>query len=129
MMKVLHPGSKKSSRSEKRKVGKDLKRVLLRTRGVQGVKCVWNGTWPHPIAVQSPRQVQLFSTPWTAAHQALLSFTVSPSLLKLMSTELVMPSIAKSEFKPHMHRKTKTNKHSPRGESSNQNLSTIATEA
>ena len=127
MMKVLHPGSKKSSRSEKRKVGKDLERVLKRTRGVQGVKCIWNGTWPHPIAVQSPKQVQLFATPWTAAHQASLSFTVSPSLLKLMSTELVMPSIAKSEFKPHMHRKTKTNKHS--GESSNQNLSTIATEA
>ena len=30
--------------------------------------------------------------PWTAAHQASLSFTISWSLLKLMSTELVMPS-------------------------------------
>ena len=28
-------------------------------------------------------------TPWTAAHQASLSFTISQSLLKLMSTELV----------------------------------------
>ena len=30
--------------------------------------------------------------PWTAAHQASLSFTISWSLLKFMSTELVMPS-------------------------------------
>ena len=31
-------------------------------------------------------------TPWTAARQASLSFTISRSLLKLMSIELVMPS-------------------------------------
>ena len=31
-------------------------------------------------------------TPWTAAHQASLSFTISQSLLQLMSIELVMPS-------------------------------------
>ena len=36
--------------------------------------------------------VQLFATPWTAAHQASLSLTNSQSLLKLMSTESVMPS-------------------------------------
>ena len=30
--------------------------------------------------------------PWTAAHQASLSITISWSLLKLMSIELVMPS-------------------------------------
>ena len=30
-------------------------------------------------------------TPWTAAHQASLSITSSPSLLKLMSIELMMP--------------------------------------
>ena len=36
--------------------------------------------------------VQLFATPWTAAHQASLSITNSWSLLKLMSIELVMPS-------------------------------------
>ena len=29
---------------------------------------------------------------WTEAHQASLSFTISQSLLKLMSIELVMPS-------------------------------------
>ena len=37
-------------------------------------------------------RVQLFVTPWTAAHQASLSITSSRRLLKLMSTELVMPS-------------------------------------
>ena len=31
-------------------------------------------------------------TPWTAARQASLSFTIPQSLLKLMSTESVMPS-------------------------------------
>ena len=36
---------------------------------------------------------QLLSvTPWTAACQASLSFSISRTLLKLMSTELVMPS-------------------------------------
>ena len=37
-------------------------------------------------------RVGLFATPWTAAHQAFLSFTISWSLLKLLSVELVMPS-------------------------------------
>ena len=36
--------------------------------------------------------VQLFATPWTAAHQASLSFTNSWNLLKLMSSESVMSS-------------------------------------
>ena len=33
-----------------------------------------------------------FVTPWTAARQAFLSFTISRSLLKLKSIETVMPS-------------------------------------
>ena len=36
--------------------------------------------------------VQLFATPWTAAHQASLSPTISRSLPKFISTESVMPS-------------------------------------
>ena len=36
--------------------------------------------------------VRLFVTPWTAAHQPSLSFTISRSLLKLMCIESVMPS-------------------------------------
>ena len=43
-------------------------------------------------SVQLLSHVQLFVTPWTAALQASLSITNSQSLLKLMSTELVMPS-------------------------------------
>ena len=42
--------------------------------------------------VQSLNHVQLFETPWPAAHQASLSFTISQSLLRFTSTELVMPS-------------------------------------
>ena len=37
------------------------------------------------IVVQVLSRVQQFVTSWTAAHQASLSFTISPSLLKLMS--------------------------------------------
>ena len=36
--------------------------------------------------------VRLFATPWTAARQASLSFTISRSLLRLMSIESMMPS-------------------------------------
>ena len=42
--------------------------------------------------VQLLCHVQLFATPWTAARQASLSFTISRSLLKLTSIESVMPS-------------------------------------
>ena len=54
---------------------------------------------PQPIlymsqfsSLQSLSCVQLFATPWTAAHQASLSITNFWSLLKLMSIESVMPS-------------------------------------
>ena len=43
-------------------------------------------------SVQSLSSVQLFVTPWIAAHQASLSITNSRSSPKLMSIELVMPS-------------------------------------
>ena len=43
------------------------------------------------IVIQLLSRVQLFATPGTAARQASLSFTISQSLLKLMSIELVMP--------------------------------------
>ena len=39
--------------------------------------------------------VHLSATPWTAARQASLSFTISQSLLKFMSIESVMPSICR----------------------------------
>ena len=46
----------------------------------------------HVVVAQLLSCVQLFATPWAVAHQASLSFTISQSLLKLMSIELVMPS-------------------------------------
>ena len=42
--------------------------------------------------VQSLSHAQLFVIPWTAGHQAFLSFTISWRLLKLMSIQSVMPS-------------------------------------
>ena len=42
-------------------------------------------------SIQSLSRVRLFETPWTAARQASLSFTISRSFLKLMSIESVMP--------------------------------------
>ena len=45
------------------------------------------------VVGQSLSHVWLFATPWTVApHQASLSFTISWSLLKLMSIESMMPS-------------------------------------
>ena len=44
------------------------------------------------VIVHSPSRVQLFATPWTAAHQFSLSPTISWSLPKFMSIALVMPS-------------------------------------
>ena len=44
------------------------------------------------IIVQSLSQVQLFVTPWTAAHQASLSFTISEILFKFLSFESVVLS-------------------------------------
>ena len=41
------------------------------------------------IVVQSLSHVCFFATPWTATCQASLSFTISRSLLKLMSIESV----------------------------------------
>ena len=43
-------------------------------------------------SVQSLSCIQLFVTPWTAACQGFLSIANSPSLLKLMSIELMMPT-------------------------------------
>ena len=43
-------------------------------------------------SIQSLSHVWLFAAPWTEAHQASLSFTISLSLLKLMSIESMMSS-------------------------------------
>ena len=44
------------------------------------------------VVFQLLNHVQLFVTSWTETQQAFLSFTISWSLLKLMSAESVMPS-------------------------------------
>ena len=46
----------------------------------------------YTVIVQLLSCVQLFAAPWTAAHQASLSFNISWSLLKLTSVESAMPS-------------------------------------
>ena len=48
--------------------------------------------WCHMVVDQLLSRVQLSVTQWTASWQACLSFTISWSLLKLMSIESVMPS-------------------------------------
>ena len=53
--------------------------------------CEWISSLYIVVVVQALSRVQLFATPWTAACQASLSFTISWSLLKLMSIESVMP--------------------------------------
>ena len=50
------------------------------------------GRYKFVVVVQSLSRVRLFVTPWSATHQASLSFTISWSLLKFMSNESVMPS-------------------------------------
>ena len=61
--------------------------VFSRNRSVKSTKYPLN----KEVVVQSLSHVQLFATPWIAALQASLSFTISWSLLNLMSMELVMP--------------------------------------
>ena len=68
-----------------------------------GYPCVLNVHWDTAAQLQrilklkvlsfsSLSRARISAIPWTAAHQASLSITVSQSLLKLMSTESVMPS-------------------------------------
>ena len=52
---------------------------------------VYSSRLVYFVVVQSLSHVRLFATPWTATRQASLSFTISKSLLKLMSIESVIP--------------------------------------
>ena len=64
---------------------------------------VWTAPCQAPLSMGFSRQKYLllllscsvtsdYAIPWTAAHQASLSFTISWCLLKLMPIELMMPS-------------------------------------
>ena len=76
------------------------KQMLYWSRNFHNCKSL---TWCHPFSVLllcswiishvvSVSHVQLFVTPWTAADQASLSFTISLCVLKLMSIESLMLS-------------------------------------
>ena len=52
----------------------------------------WRMMFWTMTVVHLPRHVRLFATPWTAAHQASLSLTISRSLPKFMFIASVMPS-------------------------------------
>ena len=60
--------------------------------------CIWHLYTFHiyyfyvVVVLQSLSHIQLFATPWTAAHQAPMSTTVSWNLLKFMSIKSVMLS-------------------------------------
>ena len=73
---------------------KELSGVLkeLVQKPVKGYLLFKTTAYFNSFAVQLLSLVQLFVTTWTVAHQASLSSTISLSLLKLMSTELVMLS-------------------------------------
>ena len=65
-------------------MGKDLKLIQ---------KLIWKIDYAMLIVViHLLIHVWLFVIPWTTACQAFLSFTISPTLLKLMSIESVMAS-------------------------------------
>ena len=65
--------------------------------GLISFRIDWFDSLLSSQSVWSLSHVWLFATPWPAAHQASLSFTVSQSLLKLMSIESVIyPTISSS---------------------------------
>ena len=59
--------------------------------------------YPNSRGCCSVTQSCLFVTPWTAARQASLSFTISRSLLQLISIESVMPSNHLILCRPLLH--------------------------
>ena len=61
----------------------------LGARVMTGIKLIG---LQRAVVVQSLSHIQLVAIPWIAADQASLSFTISWSLLQLMSIESVMPS-------------------------------------
>ena len=73
---------------------KPMWKVHLVLNGCVNAKNSWTALCANTVllpyltaVVESLSRVQLFATPWTEACQACLSFTISQSLLKLMSSE------------------------------------------
>ena len=67
-------------------------RNITATKSTSALCCLGSAFSFNLVVVQSLSLVQLFVTPWTAACQASLPFTLSQSLLKLMCIESVMLS-------------------------------------
>ena len=65
-------------------------RQILYCLSHQGGPVIWDHLPNKVVVVQSLSSIQLFVIPWTAARQVSLSFTISRSLLKLLSIESVM---------------------------------------
>ena len=60
-------------------------------RGRQNLRTSVSGKERRQRIIQLISRVRLFTAPWTTARQASLSFTISRSLLKLISIMWVMP--------------------------------------
>ena len=54
--------------------------------------CYILSIYAHTVIIQFPSHIRLLVTPWTVAHQASLSLTISQSLPKFMFIASVMPS-------------------------------------
>ena len=70
--------------------------------GFAGISWKWIDVLNQTVVVQSLSCVQLSVTLWAAACQAFLSFTVSQSLLQVLSVELVRPSNHLILCHPHL---------------------------
>ena len=73
--------------------------LVLVNNEVKYYKLIWKGIYTIS-SVKLLSRVQLFSTTWTAAHQASLSITNSQSLFKLMSIKSVCLSTISSSVIP-----------------------------
>ena len=66
--------------------------MSLKAVGFFTTSATWETHYSGLLLLLSRSVMSDSATPWTAAHQASLSFTISQSLLKLMSIESVMSS-------------------------------------
>ena len=83
--------------SELNWIGTYLRKQLIFTGNCHlGRLCIGENS----VVTQSLSHVWLFAAPWTVAHQVSLSFTISWSLLKLMSIKSAMPSKHLILFQP-----------------------------
>ena len=67
-----------------------------------GLDLGWFALLGHSVCVQSLSHVWLFVSPWAVEQRSSLFFTISRSLLKLMSIESVMPSSHLILFRPRL---------------------------